>query len=90
MGLDGDTVRREGETQLQPGNRVFLTTDGIAEAPNVAGERFGDARVHTVLRETQGLGLQASCDAVVNAVTTFAGGLPSPDDMTIFALEWKG
>jgi sigma-B regulation protein RsbU (phosphoserine phosphatase) len=90
VGFDGNVVRREGETQLEPGDRVILTTDGIAEAPNVAGERFGDARVHDALRSTRGEALQAACDAVVSRVTAHASGLPFPDDMTVFALEWKG
>ncbi len=90
IGFESDVVRAQGETRLAPGDRLILSTDGIAEYPNLAGERFGDLRFRDVLARTRGLALQAACDAIVGEVFAHAAGLPSPDDMTLFALEYRG
>lgn len=90
IGFGSDVVRAEGETRLEPGDRLFLSTDGIAEYPNLAGERFGDDRFKRVLQRTRPLPLQAALDALLDDVFAHASGFPSPDDMTLFALEYRG
>jgi sigma-B regulation protein RsbU (phosphoserine phosphatase) len=90
VGFSGDAQRSEGETLLHPGDRVFLTTDGLAECPNPVGARYGDARLRETLRGTHSLGLQEACDSIVAAVFSHAAGIPAPDDITIFALEYRG
>ncbi|HET9887554.1 MAG TPA: SpoIIE family protein phosphatase [bacterium] len=90
IGFGDDVVRTECETELAPGDRIFLYSDGLVEYPNPAGERFGEARFRDALVRTKGAPLQMSCDAVVQEIFAHSAGLPSPDDMTIFALEYRG
>jgi sigma-B regulation protein RsbU (phosphoserine phosphatase) len=90
IGFGEDVVRTECETELSPGDRIFLYSDGLVEYPNPAGERFGEVRFRDALVRTKGAPLQKSCDAVVQEIFAHSSGLPSPDDMTIFALEYRG
>lgn len=90
IGFGDDVVRTEGETELSPGDRIFLYSDGLVEYPNPTGERFGDARFRDALVRSKRAPLQKSCDALVQEIFAHSCGLPSPDDMTIFALEYRG
>jgi sigma-B regulation protein RsbU (phosphoserine phosphatase) len=90
IGFGDDVVRTESEIELSPGDRIVLYSDGLLEYPNPAGERFGDARLREALVRTKHAPLQKSCDAVVQEIFAHSCGLPPPDDMTIFALEYRG
>jgi sigma-B regulation protein RsbU (phosphoserine phosphatase) len=57
-----------GSSQLSPGDRVLLFTDGVTEACNPAGEEFGEARLLQLLGDNRTLSaaeLQAKIMAVV-------------------------
>ncbi|MBZ0269321.1 SpoIIE family protein phosphatase, partial [bacterium] len=90
VGLGGIVPFEDDERQLEPGDRLFLYTDGIVEHPNPAGQRFGDERLERVLSGSAGGDLDSLCDAVREAVDAFGEGLPPEDDITFMALEYRG
>jgi sigma-B regulation protein RsbU (phosphoserine phosphatase) len=45
MGVFPDAAFKQAEVVLQPGDRFLFYTDGITEAPNPAGEEYGEDRL---------------------------------------------
>jgi serine phosphatase RsbU (regulator of sigma subunit)/CHASE2 domain-containing sensor protein len=79
------------EVALEPGQVVLLTTDGIGEAMNEAGELYGMERLLSLLRD---LPTDADADMVLrriyDSVKGHAGGAAPSDDITILILRWDG
>ena len=79
------------ELRLEPGQMILLTTDGIGEAMNAAGELYGQQRLLATIRE-----LPADADAetarahLYESVKAHAGDAEPSDDITILALRWDG
>ncbi len=79
------------QVTLQPGQMMLITTDGIGEAMNEAGELYGNDRLFELLT-----GLPDDADAEVmrkniyDSVKTHAGEAPASDDITILGLRWFG
>jgi serine phosphatase RsbU (regulator of sigma subunit)/CHASE2 domain-containing sensor protein len=77
--------------QLTPGDLLCLTTDGISEAMNEAGDLIGRERVRSILKEIPaGVGAQAVIDRLSEAVGEFVAGAEASDDITILAIRWCG
>jgi serine phosphatase RsbU (regulator of sigma subunit)/pSer/pThr/pTyr-binding forkhead associated (FHA) protein len=70
------------ETTLEPGETVILYTDGVQDAMNGAGDRFGDAAVLRTLQSAP-CGASAVGEAIVNAVAQHVGDQPPFDDVTL-------
>ncbi len=66
---------------------LFLGTDGIWEAENPQGERFGIERLRTVLRRHSSSSSQQIVDAVFTAVNDFRQDSPQEDDITMVVLK---
>jgi sigma-B regulation protein RsbU (phosphoserine phosphatase) len=80
----------EGEVVLEPGDRLFLYTDGIVEYESASGEVFGQERFHQALREARGLPLAAVGEHLYGSLERFGGGAAAHDDISLFTLEYHG
>ena len=81
----------EATAQLAPGEALFLFTDGVTEATDLAGAEFGEAQLAALLGSSaSGLAAGALAERVVEAVNRFAEGAPQADDITCVALRWFG
>jgi serine phosphatase RsbU (regulator of sigma subunit) len=83
---------RSAERWLQPGEIVCLVTDGVTDARNAHGERYGSARLQALLA---GLAAgepaaRAVLDAICGDVERFAAGTEAADDLTVLAVRWVG
>ncbi len=67
---------------LQPGDQVFLLTDGFFEARNAQRELFGFDRLRTLIQQADAANPQRALDQIWTAVTEFRGTLEQSDDMT--------
>jgi serine phosphatase RsbU (regulator of sigma subunit) len=67
---------------LQPGDRILLTTDGVIEAENSAGESFGDARFSE-------LALQKDLNGILDHVTNFQANHEAQDDYTLVEVRYN-
>jgi len=90
VGLGGVMPFEEAELHLEPGDRVFLFTDGISEFSNAAGEEYGEERLQHVLRMSAHVDVQTACDDVVADLLRFGRDQRPTDDITILGLEYVG
>ena len=80
---------RAGELQLEPGDEIYLYTDGITEQPNASGEAYGDGRL---LGMVSGCALRdgALLKAVLDDVRGHAAGAEQADDCTQLVMRYRG
>jgi phosphoserine phosphatase RsbU/P len=76
------------ETVLEPGETVLLYTDGVTDAMNAAGDRFGDAAFQRAIKGA-GTGAAAVGDTVVKMVQSHVADRPQFDDITLVCLARK-
>ena len=76
---------------LNPGDVLFLYTDGVAEAMNGERELFGESRLQETLSQSAGAGTAEKIVAAVRgAVDDHANGAEPSDDVTMLGLVYKG
>ncbi|MGB5984661.1 MAG: PP2C family protein-serine/threonine phosphatase [Desulfobacterales bacterium] len=69
------------------GQLLLLGTDGIWEAENPDGERFGKARLKEIVRLRAADSAEAILAAVMSAVEGFRGVCKSADDITLVVIR---
>ena len=72
---------------MAPGDRLFLYTDGITEAPSPEGDFFGYARLKDVLDANTKAPLSELNSVVVRALHEHTKRTLTHDDVTLIALE---
>ncbi len=81
---------KEYELQLNPGDKLFVYTDGVPEATSADNELFGTERMINALNTDP----NASCEQVLlnvrSAVDGFVKEAEQFDDLTMMCLEYKG
>jgi len=87
IGIASDSKYSTTSIQLQPGDRVYLYSDGLEEAMSPARELFGDDRIKAVIDQTHGVSLDESIDALVDAAVAWQGSQDFSDDLSLLALE---
>jgi phosphoserine phosphatase RsbU/P len=85
LGALPDWTYQDYTAQLQPGDQLLLTTDGITEAENAELEEFGDERLLEAARARDGSALEIQ-RAIMQQVTAFCGG-NFRDDATLLVLR---
>jgi len=81
---------REYTISLEPGARLFVYTDGVAEATDDKETLFGTDRMLQALREKEDGSPREILDAVSRAVEDFVGNAPQFDDLTMLCLQYHG
>jgi len=76
-------------THLAPGECLCLSTDGIAEAMNTAGQLYGNERLAAVL-SAAGADAADIVAAVRADVHAFVAGAEAADDLTLLAIRYHG
>jgi len=88
-GMEG--VRyREYELQLEPGSKLFVYTDGVAEATNKDNELFGTERMIDALNTDPQAAPQEILKNVRASVDGFVKEAEQFDDLTMLCVEYKG
>jgi phosphoserine phosphatase RsbU/P len=85
LGALPDWTYQDYTAQLQPGDQLLLSTDGITEAENAKLEEFGDERLLEAARACHGSALEVQ-RAIMQQVTAFCGG-NFRDDATLLVLR---
>lgn len=88
LGLLPETRYASARVRLLPGETCLLYTDGVPEAPG-RRSRFGDDRLHEVLRATGACDVRAQVEGVAVAVSTHLRDR-AHDDIALLALQATG
>ena len=89
FGVDAAMPCQIAETVLNPGDTVFLYSDGITEAFDANGAAFGTGRLEAALEQGRGGSAAAFVRGVLQAATDFAGEADQSDDTTCLALIFQ-
>jgi sigma-B regulation protein RsbU (phosphoserine phosphatase) len=73
--------------RLEPGDVVFLYTDGIVEAPSPAGTLFGRDRALSIVRAHRSQRARDIVEALRRAVQEHAQDRPQQDDLTVIVVK---
>jgi len=79
---------KEYEVQLKPGAKIFVYTDGIAEATDANNEQFGTERMIEALNKNQEAKPEEVLEEVNSAVADFVKEAEQFDDMTMLCMEY--
>ena len=78
---------KEQELQLQPGDKIYLYTDGVTEAHNSQNELFGEERLLESLNSTKGMSVEEICKKVKKDVDAFVSDAEQFDDITMLCVR---
>ena len=79
----------EGETRLNPGDRLFMYTDGITEHFDETGEAYGEERFLEQLLSQRDKLLDDVTQNALIAMREFGGSTLPIDDVTLIGMEFR-
>jgi phosphoserine phosphatase RsbU/P len=82
LGLFSDWNCKVEKVSLGPGDVLVIYTDGITEAPNQAGEEFGESRLLNIVRSHPQARVKEMLSAILAEVQQFSGA-GQADDLTL-------
>ena len=83
----GEERYAEHVLRLEPGDRLLIATDGLAEARNPDGEHFGRRRLLGALDRTRAAPPEESLAAVVAEAEGWRGGALPRDDLAALLID---
>ena len=81
---------REHEFRLNPGDSLFVYTDGVPEATNTENELFGNERMLDAINEVIDRPPEERLKHIKEAIDAFVGDAPQFDDITMLCLDYHG
>jgi sigma-B regulation protein RsbU (phosphoserine phosphatase) len=87
LGAFQDVELEERTIAVRPGDLLVFHTDGVTEARDSKGNRFGKERLKAIVEANAGAGAPQLKDTIVGAVEAFAGDTPQSDDLTLFVVK---
>ncbi len=83
-----DTIRyKKHEFYLNPGDTLYLYTDGVTEAMNKNESLYSEARLLDTLNSIKNESPTQICNDVLEDVRDFANGAPQADDITMLCVQ---
>ena len=83
------TRYKKHQLTLEPGDTLFLYTDGITEAANKENVLYGEERLCGVLTGCAYMDPVELCRAVHEDVKAFTDGAEQSDDITMLCVKWN-
>lgn len=87
LAVASDTLYGQMSISMATGDRLFIYSDGIIDAPNPEGESFGLKRLKNVLDENRDVSHSQLKTAVLRALDRYTKKDLSHDDVTMIVLE---
>ncbi len=87
-GMEGIAYKRQTIT-LEPGDEIFIYTDGVVEATNVNQELYGNDRLQNALNKHKEDNAMNLIDHIKEDVDAFYEGAPQFDDITMLSVKFK-
>ena len=89
IGLMPEAEYDESVLRLEPGDRLYLHSDGVDEQMNADSEEFGRQRLAKTLAACAEMSLEESLDTVVAEITAWRSDDRFTDDVSILAVEMR-
>ena len=80
---------RVGEITLNPGDRLFLYTDGVPEATNTDNKLYGEDRLLSFMNQNASMEATKLLPALKANIDEFVGEAPQFDDITMLMFDYK-
>ena len=81
---------RDREFKMNPGDRLFVYTDGVPEAINKENEQFGTERMLAVLEQNKDAQPKEILERMKAKIDAFCGDVPQFDDTTMLYFRYNG
>ncbi len=81
---------KQTEFNLNPGDSIFVYTDGVTEATDKDNQLFGEQRLNEVLNKNAGLKPSELLPEVTKEIDAFVGEAPQFDDITMLGMVYYG
>ena len=88
-GMEGSRYQ-EYDLKLEPGDTLFVYTDGVAEATNAHEELYGTDRMLKALNQMGNVEPETLLPGVKADIDAFVGQAPQFDDITMLGLRFIG
>ena len=89
LGAISDMTFSSDTVQLEPGDAIYMFTDGVTEAENGNHDQFGEARLEETLAECKEKDSQHIVETINEKVKAFIDGAPQSDDITQLVIRRK-
>jgi sigma-B regulation protein RsbU (phosphoserine phosphatase) len=87
VGIDPAQLYDKGIWDLEPGDTVLLYTDGLPDAMNPAGQRFGRERVEQLMHEVADRNANDALNHILWSVRQHTGPRRATDDTTLILIK---
>ena len=90
LGVNEEGTYESHRLVLQPGETIFLYTDGVTEAMNEDGGMYSEERLEETLNMQGEKNVREILAAVRQDVGAYAGEAEQSDDITMLGLKFLG
>jgi sigma-B regulation protein RsbU (phosphoserine phosphatase) len=90
IGLAEEFRARMETISFEEGDSLLLYTDGLTEVLNISNEEFGQERLGALVQQYADRPAPDLLQSIRREVSTFGGGRPLVDDVTMVALKISG
>lgn len=87
LGVFSNSVHGSERARLEPGETLFLYTDGLSEATDGSGAEYGAAQLSSILTRCQQIGPGELIRACLDDLSGFLAGARKSDDLTVMAIR---
>ena len=90
IGLFDGISFEEASVTMQPGDFIVIFSDGVSEAMDANGQKFGDDRLLESLAAMTAIEVEPRLKHVFASVSTFTAGADQNDDVTAMIVGYRG
>lgn len=83
---DAGKLYEDRTTHLEPGDKLFVFTDGLTEARNRHDDFLDEAELVRVIQETRDMDVQRACEHVMEFYDQYTVGRDVDDDLTLITM----
>ncbi|MCX5813004.1 MAG: SpoIIE family protein phosphatase [Proteobacteria bacterium] len=90
VGVIDDAKYTVDKLTLEPGDSIYLFTDGVNEAMNKNNELFSDKRLEQGIIRLKEKSIKEIIDGIMGEIELFAQDTPQSDDITMMVIQYRG
>ncbi|MFW9847373.1 MAG: PP2C family protein-serine/threonine phosphatase, partial [Candidatus Thorarchaeota archaeon] len=87
LGIFEEVEYKESQRVVAPGQIIIIATDGIWEAQNPEGERFGKEQIYNIIRQNASSSANNIQNSIFEALNRFQQDVEPEDDMTLVVIK---